>query len=953
MNTQPTRARQPRRLSFPLFIALAMSLVVLVVALVLAGQTYREAMAQSLAEQERQLDNLTRMLRLRVTANRNLVTAQLRLMAQSKLQEAASWPERERFLPQLMELLPRSGANSSVFARFDNGDQLMLTRQPGGDARWQVRQFDAASQQERLILLDEDGAPRQRSRRDVALPAHLGQAQFEQALASDRTVQLPLMSLWPGEPPVIATLQAASNHRSVFGVAAALTDIRTAIAQQIGALEGYLLVIDRHSRRLIHADPALLGANQAAAPLLTDLPHPLLRALAQTLSPAPERHDPHGVTLTLPKGEQWQIRHLDEGTRPDVELLYAVPADLLHQRAVAKARQFTLSLLLCFAPAIPLIGWMTRRMSRPLHQLTQEIGRIGAFQLDERPLPEAPVSEFHALVQAIRRMRDALRNFVNIGESLVAKQDLLPLLQGMLEETNLALQAEGGAILLREGDAFTLAAACWHGRELPAMATPLSLEHHALFARPLQGHPHWSDLDDALWRPLAFFGQRPSGAGVAIEPLKDHGGRLEGFMLFVLPAMAPTRRDGHLALLRACSGSAASAVLTQRLLHEQKSLLDAMVRLLADTIDAKSPHTGGHCRRVPELALQLARAASASQEGELAGFTPGPDQWEAIELASWLHDCGKITTPEFVVDKATKLETPYNRIHEIRTRFEVLKRDALIAALDARLSSDEQAAARAAIAPQWCELDEEFAFVARCNQGNEFMRDEDQARVRAIGKRTWLRTLSLRLGLSHEERARLPAGAEQLPACEPLLSDRPEQRIPHAAPPPTDPRFTLQSPECLYDQGELHNLTVSRGTLTHEERYKINEHIIQTIRMLEALPFPRHLAEVPLMAGGHHERADGKGYPAGLTSEQTHLCARIIAIADVFEALTASDRPYKSPKRLGEALAIMRKMTDGGHFDPALFALFVSSGIWRNYGQQHLASDQCDEVDEVALLAGL
>ncbi|QFI54066.1 HD domain-containing phosphohydrolase [Aeromonas simiae] len=953
MNTQLTRARQPQRLSFPLFIALAMSLVVLVVALVLASQTYRETMAQSLADQEHQFDNLTRMLRLRVTANQNLITAQLRLMAQSKLQEAANWPDRERFLPQLMELLPRSGASSSVFARFDNGDQLMLTHQPDADVRWQVRQFDAASQQERLILLGEDGAPLQRSHHDVALPAHLEQAQFEQALTSNHTVQLPLMSLWSGEPPVIATLQAASNHRSVFGVTAALTDIRDAMVQQIGALEGYLLVIDRHSRRLIHGDPALLGDNKEAAPLLTDLSHPLLNALTQARSSDLDRHDLHGFTLTLPKGEQWQIRHLDEGSHPDLELLYAVPADLLHQRAVTKARQFTLSLLLCFAPAIPLIGWMTQRMSRPLHQLTQEIGRIGAFELDERPLPEAPVSEFHALVQAIRRMRGALRNFINIGESLVAKQDLRPLLQGMLVETNLALQAEGGAILLREGDAFTLAATCWHGRELPPMTTPLSLERHPLFARPLEGHPHWSDLDDSLWRPLSFFGERPPGAGVAIEPLKDHGGRLEGFMLFVLPAMAPTRRNGHLALLRACSGSAASAVLTQRLLHEQKGLLDAMVRLLAGTIDAKSPHTGGHCRRVPELALQLARCASASQEGELAGFTPGPDQWEAIELASWLHDCGKIATPEFVVDKATKLETPYNRIHEIRTRFEVLKRDALIATLDERLPSDEQAATRAAVAPQWRELDEEFAFVARCNLGNEFMCEDDQARVRAIGKRTWLRTLSLRLGLSDQELARLPAGTEPLPACEPLLSDRPEQRIPHAAPPPTDPRFTLRPPKCLYDQGELHNLTVSRGTLTPEERYKINEHIIQTIRMLEALPFPHHLAEVPLMVGGHHERADGKGYPAGLTGEQTHLCARIIAIADVFEALTASDRPYKRPKRLGEALAIMRKMTEGGHFDPTLFALFVSSGIWRDYGQRHLSPAQCDEVNEVALLAGL
>src|SRR5690606_1490606 len=280
--------------------------------------------------------------------------------------------------------------------------------------------------------------------------------------------------------------------------------------------------------------------------------------------------------------------------------------------------------------------------------------------------------------------------------------------------------------------------------------------------------------------------------------------------------------------------------------------------------------------------------------------------WEAVHVASWLHDCGKVTTPEYIVDKATKLETIYDRIHEVRIRFEVLKRDAEIACLKAVAAGEAEPAATARLAAGLKQLDDDFAFVATCNEGGEFMAPEKIDRLKAIGQRTWMRTLDDRIGIAYEERARkacTPAPA--LPARESLLADKPEhlfERRPHDRMPEDNKwGFRMSVPELLYNKGELYNLSVARGTLSEEERYKINEHIVQTLIMLGQLPFPQHLRGVPEIAGGHHEKMDGTGYPKRLTREQMSPVARMMAIADIFEALTAADRPYKKGKLLSEA----------------------------------------------------
>jgi hypothetical protein len=327
-----------------------------------------------------------------------------------------------------------------------------------------------------------------------------------------------------------------------------------------------------------------------------------------------------------------------------------------------------------------------------------------------------------------------------------------------------------------------------------------------------------------------------------------------------------------------------------------------------------------------------------------------------------MHDCGKITSPEYVVDKATKLETIYNRIHEIRTRFEVLWRDAEIRYWQGRADGQDEAALAAELAQTHARLQAEFAEVAKANVGGEFMRDEDIAQLQQIARQTWTRHFDDRLGLSQQEMRQLEAVPElPLPVVEQLLSDKPEHKVPWGdRKPPVasdDPRnewgFDMEPPEYSFDLGELHNLSIQRGTLTAEERFKINDHIVQTLIMLSTLPFPRALRNVPQLAATHHEKLDGTGYPRRLGEDQLSVQDRVLAIADIFEALTAADRPYKSAKTLSEAVKIMLFMAKDRHIDPTLLALFLRTGVHEQYGQLFLSGFQRDDVDVSECLAQL
>ncbi len=387
----------------------------------------------------------------------------------------------------------------------------------------------------------------------------------------------------------------------------------------------------------------------------------------------------------------------------------------------------------------------------------------------------------------------------------------------------------------------------------------------------------------------------------------------------------------------------------QSLQESQAKLMDSFIELIAGAIDAKSKYTGGHCARVPELSMMLVKAASASEEEAFIDFKlESEDELRELSIASWLHDCGKVTTPEYIVDKATKLETIYNRIHEVRTRFEVIHRDLTIEALNKKLLGENSVEVDAWLDKEHKTLIEEFEILAKANVGSEFMEDIDKQKIEKIASKEWTRNFDDTLGLAHEEKLRIAEEETQTPAIETILADKKRHIIKRESFDYDEYErmgFKTEVPQNLYNLGELSNICISSGTLSHEDRFKIQEHIIMTIKMLETLPFPENLKNVPSYAGAHHETLIGTGYPRQLTENEMPLPSRIMAIADVFEALTASDRPYKEPKTLSTSIKILSFMVQKKHLDADLFKLFLTTGIYKRYAQEFLEASQIDEVD--------
>jgi HD-GYP domain-containing protein (c-di-GMP phosphodiesterase class II) len=377
-------------------------------------------------------------------------------------------------------------------------------------------------------------------------------------------------------------------------------------------------------------------------------------------------------------------------------------------------------------------------------------------------------------------------------------------------------------------------------------------------------------------------------------PMRNHEHETIGVLQLI---NAQDARTGQIAAFSASDqrlaeslASQAAIALTNRMLMIQlEELFESFISLINSAIDEKSPYTGGHCQRVPQLTMMLAEAVNETRAGPLSDFHMTEKDRYELKIAGLLHDCGKVTTPVHVVDKATKLETIYDRIHLIDTRFEVLKRDLELAALKGQITEKE-------LRTRLRELDDDRRFLHACNIGGERMRDEDIARVKRIAAYRW------RDVTGHEAN--------------------------------------------FLSEDEVKNLTIRAGTLTEEERKIINHHIVATIKMLEALPWPKHLKNVPEYAGGHHERMDGKGYPRGLKREQMSVQARCMGIADIFEALTARDRPYKKGKTLSESLEILGRMKQNHHIDPDLFDIFVRKRVYRRYAEMFLDREQIDEVDE-------
>jgi HD-GYP domain-containing protein (c-di-GMP phosphodiesterase class II) len=390
-------------------------------------------------------------------------------------------------------------------------------------------------------------------------------------------------------------------------------------------------------------------------------------------------------------------------------------------------------------------------------------------------------------------------------------------------------------------------------------------------------------------------------------PMLNHENELIGVLQLINAKDAHTNQIIEFSqisqrIAESLASQAAIALTNNKLIGQFRELFESFINLMSEAIDKKSPYNGAHCRRVPTLTMMIADAACKAEYGIFKDFKLDEDQRYELKIAGLLHDCGKVTTPVHVIDKATKLETIFDRIHLVNTRFEVLKRDAEISFLNQKIAAIESGNLSVipdledALQQKLAQYSSDQNFLRICNIGGEFMSAEHKERLQQIAKYRWID----------------PQGVENN-----FLTDN-----------------------------EVYNLNISRGTLTAEERKIINDHIVVTIEMLEQLPYPRNLRRVPEYAGGHHERMDGKGYPKGLTREQMSLPARMMGIADIFEALSAKDRPYKKGKTLTECLHILGKMKMDNHIDPDLFDLFVSEKVYLRYANEYLDPDQIDEVDE-------
>jgi len=539
--------------------------------------------------------------------------------------------------------------------------------------------------------------------------------------------------------------------------------------------------------------------------------------------------------------------------------------------------------------------------------------------------------EAGGLMDSVEDLLRRLEQLNAIGASLSKERDITRLLESILIAAKTITHADGGTLyrMAEDGralrfeilrtDSLKIAMGGSSGKPINFPNLPLYTEagasNDSLVAAYSAIYKQTVNISDAYTEAnFDFSGTRRFDEKTGYRsqsflsvPMKDHEGDVIGVLQLINAVQPGTGKvvafsSADQSLAESLASQAAIAITNRNLMTQLEALFESFINLINLAIDEKSHYTGGHCQRVPALTMMLAEAVNATSTGPLASFEMDDRDRYELKIAGLLHDCGKVTTPVHVVDKATKLQTLCDRIDQIDTRFEVLKRDQEIAALRSQLALREckNPGAEAAL---WSDcrtkisaLDADREFLRKINLGAEFMQDADLQRVRDIGTgKVW----------------RNVAGVES----EFLSSD------------------------------ELENLTIRGGTLTSAERDTINYHIVATIKMLEQLPWPKHLRNVPEYAGGHHERMDGKGYPKGLTRDQMSVQARVMGIADIFEALTARDRPYKQGMKLSQAMDIMHKFKLNGHIDPDLFDIFVKEGVYLRYAQQFLDPWQIDDVN--------
>ena len=533
----------------------------------------------------------------------------------------------------------------------------------------------------------------------------------------------------------------------------------------------------------------------------------------------------------------------------------------------------------------------------------------------------------------ISDLEKQIQNLANIGLALSKERDMDKLLEMILLEAKRIANSDGGTLYMMTDnqrlkfeiimtDSLNFHMGGTSGEDIPfypvKLYTDEGEENKSMIAAYVALTGETVNLPDAYkakgfdFSGTKMFDEKTGyrSKSFLTVPLKNHEDEIIGVLQLL---NAQTEKEKKIIsfgadvqqMVEALASQAAVAITNKNLIRDLEALFESFIKLIASAIDAKSPYTGGHCARVPEITIMLAEAVAATRDGPFADIVFSDKEMYELKIAAWLHDCGKVATPEFVVDKSTKLETIYDRVNEVETRFAVIKRDEEIKKLkkelkiekDRSLSSIEKAEKIDHLTKGYRErvriLKKDLDFIKESNIGGEFMSGDKKERVHEIANYKW----------------------------------KPNGKI-----------------ENFLSENEVYNLTIPRGTLTPEERKVINDHIVVTIKMLEELPYPKHLQNVPEFAGGHHETLDGTGYPKGLTKDEMSVQARIMAIADIFEALTARDRPYKKGKTLSQAMRILGFMKNDAHIDADLFEIFVKEKIYMKYAEGFLDPEQIDEV---------
>jgi HD-GYP domain-containing protein (c-di-GMP phosphodiesterase class II) len=924
--------------------------------------------------------------------------------------------DRVRFF---MAILEKNKSICSLYLGFKNGDFLQVISLANAPHMRQAYQSlpEAATltrtivrengrRTQRWMFYDAANAlVEERVEEDVAYdPRH--RPWYLQAMHDQKTIFTRPYVFSSSREPGITCARPLPSEQAVLGIDISIVNLSQLLTVERLEEAPSIFLMDGQNRLVAPAFGHEAGAVASTAdvlrlPLVADSPDPLVRKAAALLGSGALTDDGHLLVALGGKTFLAMTATIGRFYGETLHVVFLSPLDNFtgHLRHLASLQAlYTLAAVGVF---IVIILFVSREIAKSLNKVAADAERVSRFDFTSQAAYDSSIKEIHVLIESVQNMRSTIEQYtgelldtqaqlekiVEKGIALSAEKETTRLVEMLFQSATELTDAQGGILFLKNGDTMVIeiVRSSAHGLMLggesgkPILVPPLALcdddgspdvRRNPVCVCMARGESISIDnmAADTSYIPYDLCDIAPEICVMSVSavfvPLKNRHGEALGVIQLVNSVDLQTGdivpfSPSQVRFTESLASQAGVALENQQLYESTRQLLDSFIMLIAGAIDAKSSYTGAHCSRVPRLAIRLADAAHASTAPPFRDFSfADAEHRKEFEIAAWLHDCGKVTTPEYVMDKATKLETISNRIHEIRTRFEVLLRDAEIDYYRKLLAGGADAAALdEAFARRRRELFDDFAFVACCNIGTEDMPDEDAERLRRIAKHTWVRHFDDTLGLSHGElKRRQQLETASLPALEPLLADKPEHMIPRTGGNPLGERdlhFQVQVPEHLYNNGELYNLCIRRGTLNAEERFKINEHIIQTLRMLDRLPFPPSLKRVPEYAGAHHETMLGTGYPRKLTKKEMSVPARIMAIADIFEALTASDRPYKKAKPLSVTFAIMRSMAVDGHIDVELFRLFVESPIWLEYSVTYLAPEQIDVDDARPYLEGV